>query len=454
MPVAAPVNDSDELNVVEKELRYLAKKGMFDRPDFRIQGENLKRHLDSRYNSPWTKIELALAEDCNLACTYCYNGTCMDTPSQGRMEQKTAQRAVEWLFARSGRRSSVGITFFGGEPLLNKKVFNFVMDYSQKLGREHGKKVNYSMTTNGTLLDDSAVDHIKRNNFGLLVSLDGPEEVHNAQCPTAGGGPSFQLVMRGLRKLMRRRRSVSVRCTMTSGMKTSMLELIRYFEKVGFTRIVLGRTINPQNPSSVDITREEFEDYQRQEDEEILPYIFEELGKGKIPKYFPYRSFIQEQAERDGSPDRPGLFNCGSARGLMTVGANGKLFPCHRYVGMQNWVLGDINEEGPSTSKLRQYWADFNAAVTPRCGQCWARNHCKRPCAWEVSKSDGTFEHLPEWKCDLTRQNIERAAYMAWRIREDFPEMYSKFTESSQAKGGKPVKKQNPTNSCHTDGRK
>lgn len=209
------------------------------------------RLLRRRYEAPWTKLELALSEVCNLACRYCYCGTCRDeVPNQGRMGEAVARAAINWLFAVSGRSGEVGITFFGGEPLMNKDVLLFAVSYSQRLARLHGKKVFYSMTTNGTLIDDDVVSVIKRYNFGLMVSLDGPRERHDGQCPTRAGTGSFDLAVAGIRRLMARRKRVTVRCTMAHP-APDMMGLIRFFEDFGFSRIVLGRVFNPVYPSHV-----------------------------------------------------------------------------------------------------------------------------------------------------------------------------------------------------------
>lgn len=288
---------------VAREVTLLAEQGLFEAPDYSVAPEYMERELERRYSTPWNKLELALAEICNLACKYCYCGTCRDiVPNQGLMSEAVARQAITWLFAMSGRSEDVSITFFGGVPLLNKPVLRFAIEYSQRLAMLHGKKVFYSMTTNGALLNDEVVGFIKRYNFGLMVSLDRPPEIHNAQHPTRGGGPSFDQVTAGIKKLMARRRAVTVRCTMTHP-APRMLDLIRFFEEFGFTRIVLGRGVNPMHPSRQDFTAEDEAECERQEREELIPWMLEKLDRGEKPKYFPFASFIAEQEKR--APPRP-----------------------------------------------------------------------------------------------------------------------------------------------------
>lgn len=204
---AAGEQASPENEGLRREISALEESGFFEPCEQPIPTDaEFDRLLRLRYEAPWTKLELALSEVCNLACRYCYCGTCRDeVPNQGRMSETIARAAINWLFAVSGRSKEVGITFFGGEPLMNKKVLLFAVAYSQRLAKLHGKKVFYSMTTNGTLIDDDVISVIKRYNFGLMVSLDGPKERHDGQCPTRTGTGSFDLAVAGIKRLMARR---------------------------------------------------------------------------------------------------------------------------------------------------------------------------------------------------------------------------------------------------------
>lgn len=402
---------------VAREVNVLAEHGLFDRPDYSISTSHLEKELTQRYDAtPWNKLELALAETCNLACKYCYCGTCRNLlPNQGVMSEAIARQAITWLFAVSGKSENVSITFFGGEPLLNKPVLRFVVDYSQRLAKLHGKKVFYSMTTNGTLLDDETITIIKRYNFGLMVSLDGPPEIHNAQCPTRGGEGSFEAAVAGIRLLMKRRRAVTVRCTMAHP-APRMMELIHYFEEFGFTRIVLGRVVNPVHSSPVDFTDEDFVSCERQEDEEIIPWMLEKLSRGEKPKYYPYAHFVAEQ-DKAVKPSLPQIssFKCGACRGTTTVGADGTLYPCHRFVGMGAWRIGTI-ADGPDYEKCKQFWRDYRTCVATKCESCWLWVQCNGPCPWEIAQADGTF-NLGDRHCEQMEKYAKNAVWFYMKLK-------------------------------------
>lgn len=426
-------HSAETVDAVAAEAAILAKSGMFDVPNYDPTPAEIEAHLRHRYETPWCRLELALAETCNLACSYCYCRTCPDRENQGLMSENVARQAITWLFAMSGCEKEVEITFFGGEPLLNKSVLCFCIEYSQRLAKLHGKTVRYVMTTNGTLLDDEVIGYIKRYNFGLMVSLDGPQEVHDAQCPRKNGGGSFTDAERGIKALMRRRRRVTVRCTRTRSAPPAT-ELIDFFERFGFTRILLGKTVNPVRPSPVDCREEDLHRFD-EEEEAVLPYIFGQLAKGEVPKYFPYGRFIYEQGQSEPLP--PSMFRCGACRGTTTVGADGTLYPCPRFVGMSSFIIGEVSE-GPQIGTAKQFWRDYFEIRQKHCSQCWARPLCNGPCPWEIARADGTFGQPAPTECKFVQGFLERAAWVHWKVETDFPEVYRTLTNTQDSDDSEP----------------
>ncbi|MDO5317081.1 MAG: radical SAM protein [bacterium] len=389
------------------EVGTLEANGFFQPVEAELCGDSeFEEALARRYSENWSRLELSLSERCNLACRYCYCGTCRDeVPNSGLMPSEIARRAVEWLFAHSGK-DDVSITFFGGEPLLNKQVMKEAIALSQKLAAERGVKAEYVMTTNGTLLDDEAIDLIKTYNFGLMVSLDGPQELHDAQCPTRDGNGSWDLATAGIRRLMKRRSRVTVRCTMAHPVP-DLMKLIRFFDGFGFTRIVLGPVSNPIFPSACDFTAEDRRQMERQTADEVVPWMLDEVASGREPKYNPFSDLEEDQV----CARAPGVspFRCGACRGTTTVGADGTLYPCHRFVGMKDWVVGTM-AEGPDLDRCRAFWRNWRACVKETCSKCWAYRICGGPCPWAVAREDGTFRMDPSY-CDEVLGNIRQGAW-------------------------------------------
>lgn len=152
------------------------------------------------------------------------------------------------------------------------------------------------MTTNGTLLDDSVIRLIKRENFGLMVSLDGPAETQNYQRPLRNGKDSFEAAAKGIWALMGRRKRVTVRCTLTKS-SPPIAHLLSFFEDFGFTRIAFAPATNPSRPTDVDFDEAAFERLEKQE-EELLPKLESAIASGKVPIHFPYARFMRRYLSR------------------------------------------------------------------------------------------------------------------------------------------------------------
>ena len=143
-------------------------------------------------------VVLNVNTGCNLSCTYCYKED-LDKPSAGKkMEVETAIASVEMLLRESPDEERFTVVFFGGEPLSNRKLIEYMVDYCEKRFREAGKFVEFVMTTNATLLTEDTVDYLNAHRFGLSVSIDGPKTVHDRNRITVGGQGTYDVVRRCL----------------------------------------------------------------------------------------------------------------------------------------------------------------------------------------------------------------------------------------------------------------
>lgn len=392
---------------LRREADRLRANGFFDDvPGAWADDAAFEAALAARDAEPSDKVELSLAETCNLACRYCYCGTCRGkVDSHGLMPPETAVEAVERLFAATD--GDVAITFFGGEPLLDKPAVRAAMDRAEALAAARGTKVRYVMTTNATLVDDETAETIASHDFGLMVSMDGPKALHDAQCPTRDGGGSWEAVAAGCRRLLARRGALTVRCTMTHPAKDPM-ELVRFFLDFGFTRIVIGRAYNPAFPSAADMTEEDVRRFDEAVVDRVVPWMLDEIAAGRRPAYDPFDEF---EASLGCGGETVGPLKCGACHGTLTVGADGALYPCHRFVGMERWKIGTL-KNNIVAEKCREFWYNYRHCIESSCSRCWAYRICKGPCPWEIARQDGTFA-MNGRLCEETKRWIAQGAWFA-----------------------------------------
>jgi uncharacterized protein len=197
---------------------------------------------------PLQTLVMNVTNQCNLSCQYCYEfGEDKIATPEGKkkfMDLETAKSSVDYLFAQSEGRKSVHITFFGGETLMNFPLLRHVIDYSQEQASRKGVSIDFSLTTNATLLTPYIIDFLAENRVGVTVSLDGPKEMNDKFRIFANGRGSYDIIEPKVRELLARHhtRPIAARVTMTSH-AMDVFKIYRHlkhdlgFHEVGFAPV-------------------------------------------------------------------------------------------------------------------------------------------------------------------------------------------------------------------------
>lgn len=173
-----------------------------------------------------------LSESCNLACTYCYQGDRL------RSGQKMAHDTLDRICAELALNGAgpIPILWYGGEPtLVGLKSFQRSVDCAQQHLQYRG--LENSLQTNGILIDEAWARFLALRDFRVRLSLDGPDDLHNACRPGLGGGGSHAQVVKALRRLQQQAVEVRLACTITRPSLPRARELVRYFEQLGVKEI-------------------------------------------------------------------------------------------------------------------------------------------------------------------------------------------------------------------------
>jgi uncharacterized protein len=178
-----------------------------------------------------TAVTLLPTYDCNLRCQYCYANAGID--ARCTMQPEVAFAAADLIIANAMKLGEKRISFSfhgGGEPLLqnNRSLVMSSVEYARARAKEHDLKVSVSAVTNGMIAGDY-LGWIIDNFNNLNISMDGPEDVQNAQRPTAGDGGSFERVKRTIDRLEERGFKYSLRATITEKSVDRMEEILQYF---------------------------------------------------------------------------------------------------------------------------------------------------------------------------------------------------------------------------------
>ena len=270
------------------------------------------------------------------------------------------------------------------------------------------------MTTNATLLDDEIIALIKRYNFGLMISMDGPAGRTRRDAPD---GRRQRLLRRGGAQ----RQAADAATTLGDRAlhaEQSMLDrprIVRFLEEFGFTRVAMSRctgTVDGLGPYDIGPAENEILHAQ---DDAFVERLLDQLARGERIKFNPWASVMRTIHDRQHRRMR-----CGVGRGCTTVGIDGRLYPCHRYVGMDPYVLGHV-ETGIDREKFAAYLHGY-FETKRKCESCWAINLCGGYCPWYVSSADGTFKAPEDWWCEDIRHWFERGVWLYETLRRDYPD--------------------------------
>lgn len=148
-------------------------------------------------------VKVVMNLDCNLACSYCFEG---QRKGKFFMNRETAdllvsfvERWAEGLDGRSGDEKIV-VTFYAGEPLLSLDLLSYLCEELRDLAEENGIEYVAYIVTNGTLLTQHVISRLKPLGLrGAVVTLDGPADLHDLYRPFKSGKGSFGRIVGNLR---------------------------------------------------------------------------------------------------------------------------------------------------------------------------------------------------------------------------------------------------------------
>ena len=376
---------------------------------------------------PLSTIVLNVNTGCNLACRYCYKED-LAIPAEGkRMGLEVAARSVDLLLSQAEQRSRVGIVFFGGEPLTNMTLIRQVVDYAEARAGSLGKTVDFSLTTNATLLTEEIIEYFDGHRFGISVSIDGPRTLHDRNRRTVGDRGTYEVVARKVRLLLSRYRSkpIGARVTLTAG--TTEVELIHEHlrEGLGFHEV-----------GYAPVTASDRADHVLSEAELAEVHAgFERLGEKYLAAALAGRNTgfsNMHQLMTDLHEGRRKALPCGAGVGLLAVDHQGGLNLCHRFTGTQLPTFGDVGQ-GIAADRLGaflEHAADRNGT---HCATCHIRNVCAGGCYHESWVRYGDPHHRTYHYCNLLRRWVDFGIRVYAEISARNPKFFSAHIEPRRA---------------------
>ena len=328
---------------------------------------------------PLHALSLAIAQTCNLGCTYCYAQQGDFGGPARSMGLETALQAVDLLIDGAQRDSRLNLAFLGGEPLANRPVLQAATRYAAERAGERGLQITFSITTNGTLLRPEDGDLFEEHAFAVTLSLDGPRDVHDALRPYKSGRGSYDRIMGNVRPLLGRQRKMqlSARVTVTPAnlmLRETLEQLISEgFHSVGFSPLLSAPSGQGEmQPQDLELMLGAMIDCGREYERRVL-----------AGERYPFANMDNAMGEIARGTHRP--YPCGAGAGYLGVAAEGELAACHRFVGDAEGALGSL-ADGIDLGRQGAWLRARHVHQQAPCSACWARYLCGGGCHHEVMR--------------------------------------------------------------------
>lgn len=345
---------------------------------------------------------LHIAHDCNLACKYCFAEEGEYHGRRALMSFEVGKKALDFLIANSGNRVNLEVDFFGGEPLMNWDVVKRLVEYGRSQEKIHNKKFRFTLTTNGVLLNDEVMEFCNKEMSNVVLSLDGRKVVNDQMRPFRNGKGSYDLIVPKFQKFADSRKQTNyyVRGTFTRDNLDFSQDVI-HFADLGFKQMSIEPVVGlPEEPYAI-----------REED---LPTIMEEYDKlaveyikrKKEGRGFNFFHFMIDLEQGPCVAKR--LSGCGSGTEYLAVTPWGDFYPCHQFVGQEEFLLGNV-DDGITNEACRNEFKLCNVYAKEKCQNCFAKFYCSGGCAANAYQFHGSITDAYDIGCEMQRKRIECA---------------------------------------------
>lgn len=354
---------------------------------------------------------LHIAHDCNLACKYCFAEEGEYHGRRALMSFEVGKKALDFLVKNSGNRVNLEVDFFGGEPLMNWQVVKDLVAYGRSLEEPYHKKFRFTLTTNGILLNDEILEFANREMANIVLSIDGRKEINDLMRPHRGGQGSYDTIVPKFLKVAESRNQMNyyVRGTFTRN-NLDFSKDVAHLADLGFQQISVEPVVAA--PEEEYALREEDIPAILKEYDKLAVELLNRSKEGRGVNFFHFMIDL-----KGGPCVAKRLSGCGSGTEYLAVTPWGDFYPCHQFVGREEFLMGNV-DEGITRTDIRDEFKTCNVYAKEKCRSCFAKFYCSGGCAANSYQFHGHINDAYELGCELQRKRIECAIMIKAALAE------------------------------------
>ncbi len=388
-----------------EELKELYQQGLL------FSEDGYERFSNMMVNSPVKAMCLNVAHDCNLRCEYCFAAKGDFGCGRKLMPLEVGKKAIDFLIEHSAGRRNLEMDFFGGEPLMNWDVVKELVLYAREQEKLHDKNFRFTITTNGLLLTDDKIDFINKEMSNCVLSLDGRKEVNDRMRVRVDGTGCYDQIVPKYQKLVAQRgdKDYYARGTFTR-YNLDFTNDVLHMADLGFDQVSVEPVVSDKKL-----------DYSIQEED--LPQVFAEyerlanalLKRRKEGRGFNFFHFMIDLNQGPCAIKR--LRGCGCGNEYVAVTPEGDIYPCHQFVGDEQWKMGSVLD-GSFNLPMKERFAKANVYSKANCKDCWAKFYCSGGCNANNWQYEGDILKSHGISCELEKKRLECAIMMQAALAE------------------------------------
>ena len=258
---------------------------------------------------------------------------------------------------------------------------------------------------------DEIMEFANREMSNIVLSIDGRKEVNDLMRPHRGGQGSYDTIVPKFLKVAESRNQTNyyVRGTFT-GNNLDFAEDVLHLADLGFEQISVEPVVAP--PTADYALREEDLPKLLAEYDRLAAELLNRRKEGKGVNFFHF------MIDLEGGPCvAKRLSGCGSGTEYLAVTPWGDLYPCHQFVGVEDFLMGNV-DEGITRTDIRDEFKACNVYAREKCRSCFAKFYCSGGCAANSYNFHGHINDAYDLGCELQKKRIECAIMIKAALAE------------------------------------
>lgn len=339
-----------------------------------------------------THLTIIVTDHCNLDCSYCY----VKKKNSKHLDLATLKKTISHFLNCYELDDQLNITFFGGEPLLNYECIKKVCSYIRQIAETRKLNINYSITTNGTILNDDIFRLFCEYDFNIIISIDGNEDMQ-----VANRFKNYKMYKTLLKNVCELSKYFNLNARMTiCDNNIDLLAEIKHLFSIGFNTI----SFEPVSNFIYDTEHLKYE-YLISNLSEVGDYYLNNLKHKEFKNLTKYTNTLKKIHFGHSSEHF-----CNAGNSAFAVDLFGNINVCHRFINNDKYIVGDT-AKGISNYKRRKFLNRhlLNYRDNGRCNSCWARFLCGGSCIHSAHTAKMDSTNISDLNCCFQKTIIEKS---------------------------------------------